>query len=90
VRRRHLRAIRRDRAKANNTPEQYSSQTTSETIQREEIDAALTALAGLPERQRRALELVYQEGLTHDEAAAVLGWSRGAGRGVCHSWPGTY
>ncbi len=36
------------------------------------------AVADLPARERRAVELVYFEGLTHADAADALGWSRGA------------
>jgi RNA polymerase sigma factor (sigma-70 family) len=40
-------------------------------------DAADRALAGLPDRYRRPIELVFWDGLTHAEAAVVLGWSKG-------------
>ena len=50
--------------------------------QREQREAVTVALAELPERQRRAVELVYLEGMTHAEAADALGWSRGT-VGMC-------
>jgi RNA polymerase sigma factor (sigma-70 family) len=78
ARRRHWRAVRRDRARAAATPERVSGGAEAGVVEREEVTAVLAALAGLPAKQRRALELVYQEGLTHEEAAAALGWSRGA------------
>lgn len=40
-------------------------------------DAAERALAGLPDRYRRPIELVYWDGLTHAEAAVALGWTKG-------------
>ena len=39
--------------------------------------AVAQALAGLPERFRLPLELVYIDGLTHGEAATALQWPRG-------------
>ena len=39
--------------------------------------AVRVAVAALPERERRVVELVYFEGMTHESAAVALGWSRG-------------
>jgi RNA polymerase sigma-70 factor (ECF subfamily) len=41
-------------------------------------DAILAALMGLPEQQREALLLVVWDGLSHREAATVLGCSTSA------------
>ena len=43
-----------------------------------EQPAARAALAGLPERQREAIVLRYDAGLSEDEIAAAMGISRGA------------
>ena len=76
--RRHGRALRRDRARAVTTPELIAARAEAELLRGEEVGAVLAALADLPTRQRLVLELVYQEGLTHDETAAALGLTRGA------------
>jgi RNA polymerase sigma-70 factor (ECF subfamily) len=47
-----------------------------ERIERDEIDQAVAAaIAALPERQRSAIALTYDEELTNAEAATVLGTS---------------
>ncbi len=43
-----------------------------------DFEVVAAAVAGLPTRERRAVELVYLEGMTHDEAAAALGLGRGS------------
>lgn len=44
-----------------------------------ELTAAVSrAVVELPESERRAIELVYYERMTHADAAAALGWSRGS------------
>ena len=43
-----------------------------------DFEAVAAAVAELPTRERRAVELVYLEGMTHDEAAAALGLGRGS------------
>jgi RNA polymerase sigma factor (sigma-70 family) len=72
------RAWRRDRAKAATTPAATAHAAELDVARREQRDALDAALAGLPKQERRAVELVYLEGMTHDEAAEVLGWSRGS------------
>ncbi len=52
-----------------------------------DFEAVTAAVARLPARERRAVELVYLEGMTHEQAAAALGVKRGSvgtyvGRGV--------
>jgi len=49
---------------------------------REGIEAIRVALAGLPEDYRRAIELRYYEGYTIEEAAALMGRTTGAIRGL--------
>ena len=44
------------------------------------------ALAGLPEDQRRALELVYYQGLTQAEIAATLDTPLGTVKSWCRRW----
>jgi RNA polymerase sigma factor (sigma-70 family) len=72
------RAAHRERAWAAATPEAGAGAGDPDMIRREESASLAAALAELPGRQRRAVELVYLEGLTYDEAARALGWSRGA------------
>jgi RNA polymerase sigma factor (sigma-70 family) len=43
----------------------------------EHRSVVLAAVGELPASQRRVVELVYLEGMTHAEAADALGWSRG-------------
>ena len=51
---------------------------------REETSKIREASARLPERYRAVLALHYQQGLTHEETAEVLGVSRGALRVLLH------
>lgn len=69
------RVWRRDQAKAEATPRESPP---ADVADRELAELAGRALAELPERERRALELVYLEGMTHREAADALGWDRGS------------
>lgn len=50
----------------------------------EELDRVLAAAARLPERYRAALALHFQQGLSHEDMAEVLGLSRGALRVLLH------
>lgn len=43
-----------------------------------EAEAVVAAVAELPERERRAVELVYFAGMSHEQAATALGLGRGA------------
>jgi RNA polymerase sigma-70 factor (ECF subfamily) len=76
IRRRQWRWLNRNRRKAaaTNTTAPDASATPAEAERR---GAVLAALGELPTSQRRAVELVYLEGMTHAEAADALGWSRG-------------
>lgn len=74
-RRRQWRSLLRDRRKAATSP--ADTEAGENLAQREQREAVAAALAELPQRERRAVELVYLEGMTHSEAADALGWSRG-------------
>ena len=51
---------------------------------REHLGAAVAAIGGLPEGQRRAIVARELEGRSHDEIASELGLSRGAARQLIH------
>jgi RNA polymerase sigma factor (sigma-70 family) len=53
-------------------------------LEREELSAAVAAIAALPEAQRKALVESAIEGRTHDQIAAELGTSPGSVRGLIH------
>lgn len=75
VRRKRRREARRECQKTAEAPRVAEGPDLDATARQ----AALTAaLVQLPSAQRRALELVYLEGMTHAEAADALGWSRGS------------
>jgi RNA polymerase sigma factor (sigma-70 family) len=76
-RRWRLRAARRD-WKVTAAPRTAQADVDEDLNRREQQEAVAVALVRLPERERQAVELVYLEGMTHDEAAAALGWSRGS------------
>lgn len=50
----------------------------------ENLDRVRAAIQKLPERYRSVLTLHYQQGLSHEEMAQVLGLSRGALRVLLH------
>ncbi|WP_202920161.1 RNA polymerase sigma factor [Urbifossiella limnaea] len=76
VNRHRWRLTRREQRKAEECPPES---TPAPDLDADARHATLTAaLLRLPTAQRRSLELVYQEGMTHAEAAAALGWSRGS------------
>ncbi len=66
----------RERAKAEATSSEAAA--VNNTAVREQAEMVHRALARLPERERRAVELVYLEGMTHEQAAAALGLGRGS------------
>jgi RNA polymerase sigma factor (sigma-70 family) len=76
IRRRRWRAWWRERWSANSGSS--PSESADVLSHRELQEVVANALVQLPERERRALELVYQDGMTHAEAAAALGWNRGS------------
>ncbi|HVK13254.1 MAG TPA: sigma-70 family RNA polymerase sigma factor [Gemmataceae bacterium] len=75
-RRWRLRLTRREHRKAEASPT-AAVETECSLTEREQREAVVAALAGLPKRERRAVELVYLAGMSYPEAAAALGWSRG-------------
>jgi RNA polymerase sigma factor (sigma-70 family) len=68
----------REWRKTTEAPAAITAEAGEELTRRERQEAVAVALVRLPERERQAVELVYLEGMTHDEAADVLGWSRGS------------
>jgi RNA polymerase sigma factor (sigma-70 family) len=66
-----------DLQKGAQTPEATAHAPEGDLARHEQQEAVAAVLAGLPERERRPVELVYLEGMTHAEAAEALGWPRG-------------
>jgi RNA polymerase sigma-70 factor (ECF subfamily) len=77
IQRRQWRWRWRDRRKAATT-EVVGPNASAVPAETERRGVVLAAVGDLPTPQRRAVELVYLEGMTHAEAADALGWSRGA------------